>query len=569
MSVPWKSARKKMKNNVMVGYININSIRNKLLGLFSVLQDDLDFLTIAETKLDSSFPNSQFLVKGYKPPFRLDVSDTSGGLLVYIKNGLSAIFLKDFVVPKNIQIIPLQINLKNCKWLILSLYRPPKQDLRYFLEVLSDMIDFYNFEKYIVIGDLNSDSKNGKLEGFLDSQTLFNHVNFNTCFKSDQGSCIDLILSNQRRCLQNTGSFDCGLSDYHHLVYTMLKSTFTRLQAKKIYYRSYRNFLENLFSIELDSFLGSNLDYNSFENILQTVLDRHAPMKCKYIRGNEKPHMNANLKKAIMKHSRLWNVYRKSKCPSDLNAYRVQKNLVSNLNKNEKLSYFNRVVDVDENGKTFWKVCKPFFSNTNSVSSDICLNVNGNFVQDENEVANVFNAHFNNITKSLNLYSWNKLYCSDINDPVFRAIDKFKNHPSVIKIKSTWDGNVFQFRDVSTKEVQEILMNLNGAKKTSGQIPIKILKLSSNIVSPILRDCVNSIFKSCEFPNSLKLAEIVPIPKVNGSQNPGDFRPISIIPTLSKLMKECYQISLANSSKISSRYFSVVFENITRHNMPF
>ena len=80
--------------------------------------------------------------------------------------------------------------------------------------------------------------------------------------------------------------------------------------------------------------------------------------------------MNANLKKGIMKHSRLWNVYGKSKCPSDLNAYRVKRN-VSKLNKKEKLSYFNRVVDVDGNGKTFWKFFKPFFSNTNSVSSDM------------------------------------------------------------------------------------------------------------------------------------------------------------------------------------------------------
>ena len=93
------------KNNVMVGYININSIRNKLLGLFSILQDDLDFLTLAETKLDSSFPNSQFLVKGYKPPFRLDVSDTSGGLLVYIKNGLLAIFL-NLLAPNAVHIRP-------------------------------------------------------------------------------------------------------------------------------------------------------------------------------------------------------------------------------------------------------------------------------------------------------------------------------------------------------------------------------------------------------------------------------------------------------------------------------
>ena len=59
------------------------------------------------------------------------------------------------------------------------------------------------------------------------------------------------------------------------------------------------------------------------------------------------------------------------------------------MNKKEKLSYFNRVVDVDVDGKMFWKFCKPF------------IYLYGNFVQ----VANVFNVHFNNITISLNVYN--------------------------------------------------------------------------------------------------------------------------------------------------------------------
>jgi len=57
------------------------------------------------------------------------------------------------------------------------------------------------------------------------------------------------------------------------------------------------------------------------KHVLKTVLDMHAPMKSKYIRGNEKPHMNRVLKKAIMKRTRLWNKYRKTKNSFDLNAY--------------------------------------------------------------------------------------------------------------------------------------------------------------------------------------------------------------------------------------------------------
>ena len=64
-----------------------------------------------------------------------------------MKNGLSAIQLKSFVLPKDIQIIPLQINLKNCKWLICSVYRQPSLDLNYFLQILTNLIDFYNFER--------------------------------------------------------------------------------------------------------------------------------------------------------------------------------------------------------------------------------------------------------------------------------------------------------------------------------------------------------------------------------------------------------------------------------------
>jgi len=78
------------------------------------------------------------------------------------------------------------------------------------------LIDFYKFEGCIISDDLNADPKTGKLDNFMDSQMLFNHIKSNTCFKSDQGSCIELILSNQKHSLQHTGSFDCGLSDYHH-----------------------------------------------------------------------------------------------------------------------------------------------------------------------------------------------------------------------------------------------------------------------------------------------------------------------------------------------------------------
>ena len=60
--------------NIIFSYININSIRNKFGGLFSLILSHVDILPIAETKLDYSFPNSQFLIPNFHQPFRLDIT---------------------------------------------------------------------------------------------------------------------------------------------------------------------------------------------------------------------------------------------------------------------------------------------------------------------------------------------------------------------------------------------------------------------------------------------------------------------------------------------------------------
>ena len=72
-------------------------------------------LSGAETKLDSSFPNAQFLLPGFQEFLRLDINHRSGELLVYIKASLLSKILSKFKLPINIQIIPFEINLRKEK----------------------------------------------------------------------------------------------------------------------------------------------------------------------------------------------------------------------------------------------------------------------------------------------------------------------------------------------------------------------------------------------------------------------------------------------------------------------
>ena len=149
----------------------------------------------------------------------------------------------------------------------------------------------------------------------------------------------------------------------------------------------------------------------AFENNFVSILDNHAPKKTKIFRGNQKPHFNKNLRKQVMIRSRLKNKANKSKNPLDIAKFKRQRNLVTALNKQAKLQYFeNRSVDC--NSKPFWKPFKPYFSNKNSnIQENIMLldkykyKYKYKLLSKQKDVASTFNKHFGSITDSLNLFS--------------------------------------------------------------------------------------------------------------------------------------------------------------------
>ena len=78
--------------------------------------------------------------------------------------------------------------------------------------------------------------------------------------------------------------------------------------------------------------------YDDFEHIFTSKLNKHAPKKKKWIRGNNKPHVNKALHQAIMKRLRLKNKANKTKDPTDTRNYKKERNYVVNLNKEAKLA---------------------------------------------------------------------------------------------------------------------------------------------------------------------------------------------------------------------------------------
>ena len=74
--------------SIIFSYLNINSIRNKFGSVRVAIVNYVDIFIAAETKINEFFPTSQFAIYGFHKPLRLDATDKSGGLLVYVTSYL-------------------------------------------------------------------------------------------------------------------------------------------------------------------------------------------------------------------------------------------------------------------------------------------------------------------------------------------------------------------------------------------------------------------------------------------------------------------------------------------------
>ena len=83
-----KDLRNQNLFRVIIGHININSIRNKFEPLVSFINNNLDIFMISETKIDGTFLDSQFLKEGFSVPYRLDRTAKGGGILLYIREDI-------------------------------------------------------------------------------------------------------------------------------------------------------------------------------------------------------------------------------------------------------------------------------------------------------------------------------------------------------------------------------------------------------------------------------------------------------------------------------------------------
>ena len=328
---------------MVLGHLNINSLRNKFEALKEIIKGNLDVAVFTETKLDQSFPPQQFSIEGYALPFRLDQTRNRGGILIYVRENILCREVRYFNTNDNVfEGICLELNFRKSKWLLFGGYNPSKNDIDAFLDTLSPILDHHmtKYENFILLGDFNSEIKENSMSDFCELYNFKNLISGPTCFKSVANpSSIDVILTNKSRSFQNSAILETGLSDHHKMVITVMRSFFPKQDPIVIKYRDYKKFDTLAFKMELKNRLenmNENALYQVFESIFIELLNKHAPMKQKCVRSNNAPFMNKIFSKAIMNRSRLKNRYLRN--PNIVNKvnFTKQRNFCLNLLRREK-----------------------------------------------------------------------------------------------------------------------------------------------------------------------------------------------------------------------------------------
>ena len=537
----------------IIGQININFLEKKIEPLTSLVKDKIDILMVSETKLNDTFPLNQFEIDGYSQQYRLDRNRHGGGIIVYVKDNLPSKEVSSLDLSNHVESIFIEITIGKTKWLLGSGYNPRKSNISCFLSHIGKEIDknLISHDNIIIIGDFNCPVYENEMTEFCEIYNLENLIKHPTCYKNPSNpSSIDVILTNRKSSFKNSMTIETGLSDFHKLTVTVLKSQCKKMDPLIINYRNYKKFDGNVFREDLSRQLNVlNIDtitYDQFKIIFMATLDWHAPQKKKTIRGNNAPFMNKTLSKAFMHRSKLRNSFNKNPTEENWGLFKKQRNFCVNLLKKEKKKYYNNLdLNIFEDSKNFWQSVKPLFSDKENVKNrNITIVENGTVTSNKKDVAEKLNNYFIEAVENLDIEHFTSVdeestSIEGENDVIVEIIRKYSSHPSILKIKENVKiEEKFEFKDIISDQIETDIIKAKTKKASmANDIPIKVLKGSTDIVGPYLSNIYNNSKNTQTYPHSLKVADVTPIPKTREKFLLKQYRPVSLIPIVSKLFE--------------------------------
>lgn len=514
------------------------------------LEHQYSVLGLAETNIDQSHKDL-YQLQNYKSFYQSKSNEKKKGtgVAIYVHDSFNATLIGEYcIVNENIESLFITITNTHEPIIVGCIYRPPNGDLSSFIQQLSNIVNELPRTPVYLLGDYNIDllSITGDLaneyEQLLVTSNFMPLVSTYTHHKPGcKKTCIDNIITNNYENVVTSGTVSESIS--HHLpifqVSFVAKSTLSKGAQKHTQYYDFSNSNMNNFA---DQLLGSlqeiepnetnfGLFHSTFKNIMDKTCKLEKPKVSK--RNNlTNPWITDSLEYAINKKHKLHSEWKRTvskRSPGGSVEKRqkfvVYRNIVKKCIKHAKEKFYaNKFVECKGNGKKTWQLINQVRGKSKQSIKPMFV-IENEKISNRRMIADAFNKYFTSIAEEMNDKS-----------PDSKPKGNDAEQPSFLDFLKTSCASSMYLYDCTSDEVQQIINDLENGK--ASDIPIKLVKRSSQILGPKLSQYYNILMQKGIFPNELKVGKITPIYKKGNEEKLENYRPVSTLPLFGKIFEK-------------------------------
>ena len=529
-------------------HLNVRGLWSNLCHVTELLtaHTDIGIFTLSETHIQDE-PDELYVINGYSFISLPRSNGLGGGVAVYISEQIN--WTRRYDLESELECIWLEIfPYKTKSFLICSMYRPPDTSSythANFKNLFAGMLDLAtaNLKEVIVMGDLNvnyhRNEDNTEIKSIISVNGFKQIVKEATRTTENTATLIDIIITNNPSVIACTKVVPIAFSD-HDLIGCVRKQHHLKYVSKVINCRNTKNYSKELMCDELFKqdwtpvYESTDVNYawTCMKDIISSCFDKLAPIIKKRIRGKPSPWLTDEIKKAMNTRDILLRKSRKTKFESDIIAYRKKRNEVNSLLNKAKQAYYKDLLNETSNNlDSFWSVIKKLYPNNPSKSSPPMFKIGSINTSDPLTISNGFCSYFSTIVTSLK-----------------KKVFPLRDCLWIFQVKQSARTNCrFKFETVKFQQVFNQLKSLKKKKSTGlDNIPAYVLKDCASVITEPLTHIINSSLITGVFPTDWKLSKLIPIPKSKPYNIIKNYRPISIIPAISKVIEKLVHHQLSS-----------------------
>lgn len=540
-------------------HINSRSLISKLEEIkILAFKTKAAIICVTETWLDDSVAEPEIEIKGYQV-IRKDRNRKGGGVCLYIKTSLAFNQRNDLEI-EELEAIWCEILLPKTKPIVVGCcYRPPKQSN--FLELLEENILKFSYDaEIIILGDMNIclHKKIGhmykKYVNILKMYGMEQMISEVTRETRTSIAILDHILCSKTEKISQHGVMPLGISD-HYMTYCtrkVVKECINNHNSIKI--RSMKKYTAQAFNEKLESenwsyvYEAKTIDeaWNKFRDILIKVIDKVAPLKEIRIKQRTEPWITAEILDKIRERDRLLVEYKRDK--NNKEKYdqfcKLRNKIQQGINKIKSDYISDKIQESGNNSKKLWQQLKNLgYSGKSKENSKTVLKIEDELCFDGKKIASYFNTFFTTVASTLvsKLPYAEKIFSTDSYH--------FRNF---YRSRGLTENN-FRLVEVSEEYIFSVIMRL-GVNKSTGLdcLPARFIIDGAPILKGPITHVINLSISTSEVPEGFKEARVKPLYKKNNRQEVGNYRPVSILNIISKVLERAVYDQLSDYLRLNN-----------------